>query len=397
VGKQALLVVYGGGLAGGGTATLIRESHAGFRELADTSDTRLINAWGGVNPLLPTPDIPFFLTAPTHEERHVQAAAFADMAMADLKGYERVIVYSFGYTSFMPYAFQKYIREGKAVFIWGDCSPPDTDVLGADMTSRFYEPAYEGTHGILYGWHEAMPKSRIPPNLASYRLTMMPFSDAYVENLKASREKDVQNVLRCLGLDDCSSLIIIGSSDIWSRSSIGRWMTEHQNTDARKDTSTLLCQLNRIAKRGNRIGVLIDPAAKEVMNGRAHTDSLRILPMHPPPIAYHDILCAADLVINRASHSVTSAECAAMGVPQIIVPMPRHGYMNVEDFTEDIMARQLALTAAQRESHPPNIIPSYLAHIAGQDRECARRAEREFNRMHTERNFFQCIGEFLRS
>lgn len=428
--------MYGGGLAGMGTSVLIRESHAGFQDLARRTNTAFRTAWCA-GESMPKPWFDFSLTASSNEERHMQAEFFADemMQRLEIEGITDAVIYSFGYTSFMAYGFRKHIKEGRTVFVWGDCSPPDTDDMGTDLSSRFYGPAYEGTHGILYGWHEAMPakrwirmgilKDRIPENLASYHLTMLPFSQEYVRKLTGYRGYTREKARSLLTetsmflpetLEENRMLAVLCSSDIWSGDAVDKWITPNQHWGVVKDTKGIFADLEKIGEAlEERIGLFTHPAALQVRNSYdSGLKSLKIIPNILPRTEYRALLRAADLVITRASHSVTSAECAAMGIAQIIVPMPRYGYMNVHDFTADVRRRRLALVTAYRTEYSssysnlahatftssetvPDLILTYLQHIRGHGEAAAERAMREFDRVNTTHNFFGRIERFLLS
>lgn len=402
--RKALVAVYGGGLAGRGTAALIRQSYRGLLNLARQLDIVLIAAWQRNN-LLPEPTVDFALNANDNRGRHRQAREFADAIMCHLGeiGIKEAVIYSFGYTSFMPYGFQPYIRDGAVTFVWGDCSPPDTDELGAGIGSRFYGDAYAGTHGILYGWHEALPKSRVPKNLASYGLTMLPFSDEYVGRLRSYRHLDrghclleALEILPDLRRDHI--LVVLASSDIWSPSAIGTWMTHEQHEGTIAHTRAIFSQLEGIGTQiGKQIAVLVDPSVVQAIKSE-NSASLLIIPAQPPPSEYRTLCRAAHLVIGRASHSVTSAECSAMGVPQAIVPMPAFGYMNVEDFTEHVVRERLALVPPyilEDGMHMPNLSGCALEALFGAIPEHTERAAAEFDRVHAQYNFFRGIEQFL--
>ena len=80
---KALVAIYGGGLAGGGTFVQVKEGYDGLCEAARRLDRRLLTIWQEREHLA-TPDLAFEFTADTNAGRHVEARALADRVMADL-------------------------------------------------------------------------------------------------------------------------------------------------------------------------------------------------------------------------------------------------------------------------------------------------------------------------
>ncbi len=316
----------------------------------------------------------------TSVDRYGAAQTFAKRFMSTIDG--PVIVYSFGYTGFVPLAFQKF---SDAKIIWGDCSPPDTDQLGRDTTSRFYADAYNNTEGFLYGWHNALPQTRVPSNLSSYRLVAQPFSPEIVAELRSAR--------RTRGCSaDCIGFVL-ASSDIWSPSSIDQWMTQEQWEGIQGTTKNLLQALSMLQDDMQRpIELIADPAFGQCLLGLPDTVNIR-LGQYPQQM-YRDLLLSADAVICRASHSVTSAECAAMGVAQIILPMPAYNYMNVDDFTADIRDRDLAQVP---DDHSCDSIKEALRAVLDPQRraELERNAAAEFDLVDRTCNFFDSLESFM--
>ena len=376
-----LVVIYPGGLAGGGTRAQIRGSFAGFQALARESGSELVTVWDSKSKL-PKPTIDWGLTESCPAKRHQEARALAQELMGR---HNPVLVYIFGYTSFMPWGFQPYIEQGLTV-CWGDCSPPDTDSLGTSPSSRFFADGYKGTHGILYGWHNCLPKSRVPNNLASYQLTAQPFSGEEVKQMRAQRSRAEPKMNSSDKLQ-----VVLSSSDIWDRAAIGAWMTEQQWKGTMTGTASLLQALSRLGENlDKRVQLFADPALPRELAQEARFIDLQLGRL--PPDGYRRLILGADLMVCRGSHSVTSAECAAMGVSQMVLPMPADGYMNAEDFTEHVAEEDLCVVPVSAE--PSDIMEGAKLLLAGGPG-FAHRAKTEFDKVEAECNFFDALRALI--
>ncbi len=386
---DVLLLAYAGGLAGGGTRCQIVGAEPEVRRLCENHNVEFASAWSDneVNGL-PKPTIELELRG-SNIEKHAQARQFAEQITTRWPT-QRIGVFCFGYTSFLPYGFLPYRKDpytDRITLSWADCSPPDTDELGADLSSRFFGSAYEHTQGILWGWHDSLPASRVPSGCAAtYWLNAQPFSRDYVDYLRKQRER------RRVPAGASEPLrVVLSASDIWSPSAIGQWMTAEQHMTVIQRTRALVTALRELGRsRGAPVTVYADAAIKpftdSTLDWRFGTHARN---------EYHQLLHAADLSIMRASHSVTSAEAAAMGIPQLLLPMPGDGYMNIDDFTQDIRRKDLACVPEEPDS--AEAILAAMLELLKPDRRAtiAENARCEFDRVNARHNFFHSLAHSL--
>jgi hypothetical protein len=300
----------------------------------------------------------------------------------------------------VPYAFQKYVQSGDVTLIWGDCSPPDTDDLGENLDSRFYQPAYYKTHGLLYAWHDALPKSRIPWNLASYQLAAQPFSGPELLELEKlwqiTCKEEARRQLKALEIEENDLLFVLGSSDVWDRGAVGKWMTIDQWHGSIITAERIFQAVNALGKQlKNKIKFVIPKAAMQFI--KSWYDWIIPIPANFALSEYRLILKSANIVINRASHAVTSAECAAIGAPQLVIPMPAYGYMNIEDFTRDLIERELTFVCSHSDT--PESIQSMLYHMLTRSGiyDQITKARTEFVRVNHSKNFFNALRSFIQA
>ncbi len=401
--NKALLVVYPGGLAGGGTLQQIRASYTDLAALAASLGMRFETAWDPRSNL-PAPTFPLVLGSAGYYARHQELKQWAGEVRTRLheQGVSELTVYGFGYTSFIPYAFEGY---DDVRVIWGDCSPPDTDVLGGDLSSRFYGKAYERTRGLCYGWHEGGPLTR-RPLMYSYSMTAQPFGKEYVGSLLAQRLTTPEP----LG-GEGAIRIVLSASDIWSPNAIGVWMTEQQHRDTVLRTALLMDAIRTCAQQlGRKVVLYAHPTLRKVnvptrsfypnqsgLEGFAEAGGITLVDTHTSawtPEQYRALLRSANLVVTRASHSVTSAECAAMGIPQALCPMPSMGYMNEGEFTSDIRDRGLAMVLDPLSRGLWRQIATALTDD-NLRRDTTRRACEEFDRINDRQNFFKNLATLI--
>jgi hypothetical protein len=389
--RKVLVNVFAGDLAGGGSASMYRASRSGLEKLSASHGFELLN----VSPKKPDSpyEVQFSYETRSYGPRHKQACVFADDLMKQLSGCD-VRIFSWGYTSFMPFAFSEYVKRGDVKVVWGDSSPPDTDIPGEDIeSSRFFAEAYRGTMQMLWSWHdfnEADPRllARMPCNVPIVK-SSRPFSEDYVDHLKAVRDEERSPMRKEFGIREQDVAVLVGSSDIWSGSAVGNWMTREQSEDVHEKTRFMIPAIEAmggvLGLEGRSLKVFADPALQQVYYLRSENADVSFA--HHEAYRYHRLLRAADGLLVRTTNCVTSAEAAFLGTPQNVTLMPAKGYMNVEVFAEYAVQRSLCkevgfLHALSRAS-------------MGMGRENAECAFLEAERFRVEHDFFSKLGKIL--
>lgn len=446
-------------LAGGGTVAQILASIEDLEQLSLDQGYEFYTAWSEeLNGILGQANWNINMDVETHPERYERMECEFDWIISDLQKrgqLERVVVYTFGYTAFAPNALQKYQNQSdfELVTIIGDCSTADTDILGQTTESRFLESAYNNVNHIVYSWAEDYPSdNRIPPNLAQLIPTAQPFGSEFLDRLRLfyelSREEARAHAWKVIrpvqeeywnrfpvtgvvgvkqrvegGGKDCPNnrsefvfqkcdkrrsrsligdqrnlLIVLAASDLWDKSAVGSWMTEKQFNDVDFRSTCLIPSLNYVAKLlGRSITLIVNEGFSIPPFFR--DEFIHFVPAKFNQDDYYHILKGADCVITRATHSVTSAECAAMGIPTWLFEMPRFGYMDVDVFTQYAVSQGL-VHYTEKELYSsnddfPDFLNMVIADVQSGTSEVAARAYEEFWHVNEQRNFFEAIKRFL--
>lgn len=389
--RKILLNVFAGDLAGGGSGTMFRESLPGFQKLAQDAGCELVT----VSPGLTTgTNRNFCFTSDpiNYRGRHREAANMATGMMKEFRGCD-VRVFTWGYTSYIPHGFIKYIEAGEVrSFVWADSSPPDTITFNHDTASgRFFSGAYpSAAKMVLWCWHNYNAEhpellARMPPGQKIIK-TARPFGPQYLTRLRELRSMSTTGYRQVLGFTEVERVVVLASSDIWSPTAIGRWMTEQQWDNVRVKTLALLQSLDKAGQALHTNGqTLIVVADESISQVGYHPVNYSLLLKRFDPNQYRQLLKAANLVVTRTSNCVTAAECAFMGIPQYLTLMPACGYMNVETLAAEARGRGLLLP----EVVISEAIFNYPTHAL------AVAAQNEAETFNREYNFFDTLGRLL--
>ena len=386
--KKVLINVCGGDLAGGGIASMFRESLPGFVSMCDRQGWKLLSVSSEPNSAT---NRQFVFNSAEYAERHMEAARFVERLMGDL-GNAEAGVFVWGYTSYFPNAFQPYVRTGQVKLVWADSSPPDTDQLNANIrTGRFVAEAYAGTTAIVWCWHDfnetdARLVSRVPPGVRLAK-TSRPFPADYLRSLQVTGSYPAWAYRDQADLATNEVVIVLSSSDYWSPCAAGKWMTHDQWREMWQRTELLLDEMEvfgeLLSRQGKTLVLVADPALSQV---RPSARNFRLRFQKFQPRTYRHLLRAADAVILRTTCCVTATECAWLGVPQYLWLTPTQSYMNVEVMADAARERNLILpigAAFGRESRE-----DVRAAVA-------KRAFAEAERFNRENSFFRTLEKLL--
>jgi hypothetical protein len=296
-------------------------------------------------------------------------------------GVRRPLVLAMGYTSFGPESVKRALESPActsiehATVIVVDSAFPDTSTAELDVNaegwpcSRFYTPGFGSNDRATvafaltssYDYDPRVLADRVPP-VDFVGVVAPPYTASYIAGLadagRVGREQGLSQLGLWPELDDarpCDLLVPFVSSDIWSPTAVGAWMTADEYATVTRGTRVLFDSLERIAaRRGVRIYVPIDAAAKQVLGDRPD-ESLRVIYSDGVPQADHArMLGAAELAISRTGGQANASIVLAMvDTPAFVIDLPAAGYMQAE-LTSAFIAQTIsvaddgAITTASR-------------------------------------------------
>ncbi len=275
------------------------------------------------------------------------------------QGSRHPLVIAMGYTSFGPAAARAAWRAVPSVestsIVMVDSALPDglsDDVDETGPASRFYRPEYRSEPGFAtyfaitsaYDYEPRILIDWVPP-VAAIKVVAPPYSQSYIESLEAAghraRDEGLAAVPSLGALDDLADrdlLIPLLSSDIWSPSAVGVWMTQPQYETVVRGTEAVLAAVEAVAQeRHCRIAVPMDasllnamPDIEESLTGSSSEVGAYLVPYENLPQAEHAAMIAlADLVIGRTGGQANAFAVAALvGTTTLVVDMPALDYMH---------------------------------------------------------------------
>ena len=383
---QAVTVLLARPLAGMGTARQLEQAFAGLTPLLARGDVRL----DYVGPPAPEGIVlpPATVTIPVADEvpatfKLVTAALEAHLGALVRDGVRRALLVSMGYTAFGPEALKRAMaslarsEEGRALeveLLIVDSAFPDTDEEDHRLDDegwplgRFYTPAYAATARSrvwflitsAYDYDLDMLHARTPPGLTGVGIISPPYTDAYVVGLaarasEARREGRAGLAARLTGrvaaidrLRDDALVVPIVSSDVWSPSHVGAWMSPEEHETCTGGTRAVLEALVSLSEElGRPVYVPVDRAGAAcfaanapagvsacVNPGDAPSPGARVVLggyRNLPQDDHARLLAVADLAVSRTGGQSNAAVVLAMtGVPNVVMDMPARGYMQSE-------------------------------------------------------------------
>jgi hypothetical protein len=334
--------------------------------------------------MLPPPAV----TVPVADEvpatyKLVTAALEEHLGALVRDGVRRALLVSMGFTAFGPEALKRALASlarsdaGRALevdLLIVDSAFPDTDEQDHRLDDegwplgRFYTPAYAATARArvwflitsAYDYDLDMLHARTPPGLTGVGIISPPYTDAYVAGL-AARASEARaegraglashlagRVAAVERLHDDALVVPIVSSDVWSPSHVGAWMSPEEHETCTTGSRAVLEALAGLSEElGRPVYVPVDRAGAAcfaedapagvsacVSPGDAPSPGARVVLGGYRDLPQDDharLLAVADLAVSRTGGQSNAAVVLAMtGVPNLVIDMPARGYMQSE-------------------------------------------------------------------